>query len=128
MNDPISRAAAPESDAVSGERTLDPTQASLERFLQATAIAPRPDLADRVRWRLAQEPPSTAPRRFLVALGALDARGVMRALRQSIATAFGPGRRPAVLRMQAMAIVSRSPRLAWGVSLPSLAPARSSRS
>jgi hypothetical protein len=79
--------------------------APLERYLDATAVSPPPDLVGRISARLLFEPPSTAPGRFLAALRARDARGILRGLGQNAATAFTPGTRSMLLRAQAMAIV-----------------------
>jgi hypothetical protein len=79
--------------------------APLERYLDATAVSPPPDLVGRIGARLLFEPPSTAPRRFLAALRALDARGILRGLAQNVSAAFRPGTRSMLLRAQAMAIV-----------------------
>lgn len=79
--------------------------APLERYLDATAVSPRPDLVERIGARLRLEPPSTAPRRFMAALRALDVRMIGRGLAQNVSTAFRPGTRSMLLRAQAMAIV-----------------------
>ncbi|MFO7532155.1 MAG: hypothetical protein R6W93_06805 [Candidatus Limnocylindrales bacterium] len=79
--------------------------ASLERYLDATAVSPPPDLVGLIGARLLLESPSTAPRRFFAALRALDTRGILRGLAQNAGTAFRPGSRSMLLRAQAMAIV-----------------------
>ena len=90
----------------------------LERYVQATALRPPADLVLRIGERIAREPISTAPRRFLAALRILDLRGLLRATAQSVSTAFGPGTRSVVLRMQAMAVVLVA---VLGISIPTAA-------
>ena len=89
----------------------DDLAARLEHFAVATTLQPRPDLHARVLGRLAEEPRTSAPRRFRTALVALDARAAMRAFRQLLATAvagrptgFSP-RASAAVRAQALVLV-----------------------
>jgi hypothetical protein len=79
--------------------------AALERYLDATAASPPPDLVEHISARLLLEPSSTAPRRYLAAIRALDLRAITRGLAQNATAAFRPGPRSMLLRAQAMAIV-----------------------
>jgi hypothetical protein len=79
--------------------------AALERYLDATAVSPPLDLVEHISARLLLEPSSTAPRRYLVAVRALDLRAIARGLAQNATAAFRPGPRSMLLRTQAMAIV-----------------------
>ena len=83
----------------------DPAESALVRYAAATSVLPRPDLALRITQRIAAEPPSTAPRRYLRALAALDAWAAWRAFRQTLAAASGHGTSPAPMRPQALAAV-----------------------
>lgn len=79
--------------------------AALERYLDATAASPPPDLVEHISARLLLEPSSTAPRRCVAAIRALDLRAIARGLAQNAAAAFRPGPRSMLLRAQAVAIV-----------------------
>lgn len=77
----------------------------LDRYAASTDVAPPPDLASRIRARIALEPVPTPPRRFVAALGSLAPRAALAAFRHSVGAAFGRGRFPAVVRAQALGLV-----------------------
>jgi hypothetical protein len=81
-------------------------------YASVTAISPPPDLAARVLERIGQEPASTPPRRYLAALGALDAGASLRTFRQTLAAALGAGQLPLAVRAQALGLVLLSVLLA----------------
>jgi hypothetical protein len=81
----------------------DPVVSLLERTAAEMEMEPRATLVDDVTSRIARAPASTAPRRFLAALSALDLRHTLRALRQCVAVALKPG--SMLVRAQAMALV-----------------------
>lgn len=89
----------------------DLVAARLEHFAASTTVLPRPDLHARVLGRLAEEPRTSAPRRFRAALIALDVPAAIRAFRQVVATVVagrptGSGPRASVaVRAQALALV-----------------------
>jgi hypothetical protein len=89
----------------------DLVAARLEHFAASTTVLPRPDLHARVLGRLAEEPRTSAPRRFRAALIALDVAAAIRAFRQVVATVVagrptGSGPRASVaVRAQALALV-----------------------
>ena len=63
----------------------------MRAFLDSTMIWPAADLSDRIRMRIAEEAPSTAPRRFVAALRALQPARDWRGFVQSARAAFAPG-------------------------------------
>ena len=77
----------------------------IERIVMSADVPPRADLVDRVLDRVDEQPVTSAPRRFLVAVAALDLMGIVRGFRQTVTAAFGGSRIPAVVRYQAIAVV-----------------------
>jgi hypothetical protein len=77
----------------------------LERHAGRTMVTPRSEWVAQIHGRIAQEAARTPSRRFLVALAALAPREAASAFRQSVSAAFGQGRFPALVRVQAMALV-----------------------
>jgi hypothetical protein len=77
----------------------------MQTFLRSTEIGPPAGLAHRIRDRVAEEPRSTAPRRFVGALRARSLPGIWRGFVQSVSAAFDPGTRSMVLRVQALIVV-----------------------
>ena len=89
----------------------DLVAARLEHFAASTTVLPRPDLHARVLGRLAEEPRTSAPRRFRAALIALDLTAAIRAFRQVLDTAVAgrptrsSPRASVAIRAQALALV-----------------------
>jgi hypothetical protein len=77
----------------------------MRTFVRSTEIRPAADLTTRIRDLVAQEPRSTAPRRFMAALWAHSLPGIWRGFLQSAHVALEPGTRSMVLRAQALIIV-----------------------
>jgi hypothetical protein len=86
-------------------QATDRTDQVLRAFLASTEIRPAADLTTRIRDRVAREPRSTAPRRFVAALWAHSLPGIWRGFVQSGQAALDPGTRSVVLRVQALIIV-----------------------
>jgi len=92
---------------MSDPRPPTPTEeaeAALERYRQATQLHHRDDLVSRIHQRLADEPVSTAPRRFVAALRAFDVRGMWRGFRESVGVLVSPRTRSLLVRAQALAV------------------------
>ena len=77
----------------------------VDRIVTSADAQPRAELTSRVLHRIAAEPRTSAPRRFLAALAALDASATIHGFGQTAATVVGGSRIPAIVRLQAMAIV-----------------------
>jgi hypothetical protein len=77
----------------------------LERYAGRTMVTPRSEWVAQIHGRIAQEAARTPSRRFVVALAALAPGEAAAAFRESVAAAFGQGRFPALVRVQAMALV-----------------------
>ncbi len=78
----------------------------LDAFARSTDIRPAPDLARRIHATISREPARTPPRRFLAAILALRPGAARDAFRQLAGVAVGRGRFPAVVRVQALALVA----------------------
>jgi len=95
----------PSSAGHPGGPALDPLEDLLVGYVRATEISPAPDLAARIHARIAADPARTPPRRFVAAVWALDAGRALGAFRQTLGSALGHGRFPALVRVQAMGLV-----------------------
>ena len=76
----------------------------LERYAATTAITASADVVRRFHERLAHEPASAPPRRFLAALGRLEPGEAWRAFRQSVAAALGRRRTSPLVRLQSVVL------------------------
>jgi hypothetical protein len=99
LHDPIGFEAGPP------DRQSAHVDGLMRAFNESTALQPSADLSSRIRVRIAQEAPSTAPGRLLSALRALDTHGIWRGVVQSARTVVDPGTRSVVLRLQALTLV-----------------------
>src|SRR5262245_50781062 len=84
---------------------VDPIAQLLERYTASTHVSPPRGLAERIKGRIAEEPASTPPRRFVAALGTGSLLPMVAALGESAGAIVGIGRFGALVRLQALGLV-----------------------
>jgi hypothetical protein len=99
------RAQRGHGDAGGPQPSGDPIVDGLLAYAAATDIAPAPTLATRIHARVGQEPRQTPVRRFVVALLALKLGRAWFAFKQAAGAAIGRGSFPAMVRVQALALM-----------------------
>lgn len=93
------------SRGMAPDREMHDVEQLLERYVESTQIRASAELVRRFQVRLAQEPASTPPRRFVAALGAFAPRAAARAFRQSLGAIVGQGHVSALVRLQAIGLL-----------------------